>query len=35
MVDLAKQPIAEEAVELTLLPSLRGRGIMRDTDLSR
>jgi ornithine carbamoyltransferase len=37
MVDLAEQPIAEGAgaVEVTLLPSLRGRGILRDTDLSR
>jgi ornithine carbamoyltransferase len=37
MVDLAEQPIIEgaDAVQVSLLPSLRGRGILRDTDLSR
>jgi ornithine carbamoyltransferase len=37
MVDLAEQPTTASAgdVEIALLPSLRGRDILRDTDLSR
>ena len=35
MVDLAEQPTTTGDVEVTLLSSLRGRGILRDTDLNR